>query len=394
MTKHAPRLLALLFTGWSSTALATADGPDYFAVSGVAEGHVLNLREGPAATTRRTGVIPHDGWGLRNLGCEGMPTFAEWEAMSEGERVESGRHRWCRIEYRGVTGWVAGRYLREDAGPYRQAGTPTAEQLANATYWGIEERPVRLVDGTWEGPPFVAGAASRPRVRLLEPRLRTDANGDGVDDAWVLLTRDSGGSGEYLYVAAVTARGGRTDNRGTLRVGDRVDIMAFEISDGNARLDYVTQAPGEPACCPTLMVSSVYGLEGYRVVERSRTELGRLSVKTLEGTEWRLLSVDREDVPAGESPITVRFEGDRVTGSAGCNNYFAAVEAPTPYELSIGPVGSTRKACPPPVMDAETRYLATLEGANGFSFVLGRLVIFGRAEGRPSTLTFEAGSGK
>ena len=81
MIKHAPQLLVLVFTGWSATALATADGPDHFAVTGVAEGHVLNLREGPAATTRKIGVIPHDGWGLRNLGCEGMPTFAEWEAM-------------------------------------------------------------------------------------------------------------------------------------------------------------------------------------------------------------------------------------------------------------------------------------------------------------------------
>lgn len=33
--------------------------------------------------------------------------------MSERERIEAGKKRWCKIEYQGVSGWVHGRFLKE-----------------------------------------------------------------------------------------------------------------------------------------------------------------------------------------------------------------------------------------------------------------------------------------
>ena len=97
-------------------ALADADGPDFYAVTGVAPGDVLNLRAGPSGNAERIGVIPHDARGLQNLGCQGQPSFAEWQAMSPEERVRRGKRVWCRVRYQGVEGWVAGRYLREASG--------------------------------------------------------------------------------------------------------------------------------------------------------------------------------------------------------------------------------------------------------------------------------------
>ena len=40
-------------------------------------------------------------------------------------------------------------------------------RLENATYTGIEDEPVTLLSGQWEGTPYVEGGASRPRVGLL-----------------------------------------------------------------------------------------------------------------------------------------------------------------------------------------------------------------------------------
>ena len=107
-------LLVMLF-GMSKIVLAEADGPDFYAVTGVAANDVLNIRTEPDAKARKIGSIPHDGRGLRNLGCEGGPSFAEWQQMNEAEREAAKRKRWCRIEYQGTEGWVAGWYLMEDS---------------------------------------------------------------------------------------------------------------------------------------------------------------------------------------------------------------------------------------------------------------------------------------
>jgi heat shock protein HslJ len=50
----------------------------------------------------------------------------------------------------------------------------------------------------------------------------------------------------------------------------------------------------------------------------------------------------------------------QVAGHAGCNS-FSGTAVLTTAKLSIGPLASTRKMCPPAVMDQENRFLRTLE---------------------------------
>ena len=94
---------------------ATADGgPDHWAVSGIAVGHVLDIFAEPSSGSLRLGAIPANGRKLDNLGCINEPTYQEWLAMSEEERRHAAERRWCRIRYRGVAGWVRGKFLKED----------------------------------------------------------------------------------------------------------------------------------------------------------------------------------------------------------------------------------------------------------------------------------------
>jgi uncharacterized protein YraI len=113
-------VVAALAADGPRDALATADGPDYYAVTGVAAGDVLNIRAEPSAKAEKVGEIPHDGRAIRNLGCRGGPTFAEWEKMSAAERKRAGQKRWCKIRYNGTEGWVAGWFLMEDSGPAKK----------------------------------------------------------------------------------------------------------------------------------------------------------------------------------------------------------------------------------------------------------------------------------
>ena len=89
-------------------ALAEADGPDFFRVTGVREGSALNVRAGPGLEHPRIGSLPFDADGIRNLGCEGGLSFAEWEAASPAEREAARYSRWCRVEHGATAGWALG----------------------------------------------------------------------------------------------------------------------------------------------------------------------------------------------------------------------------------------------------------------------------------------------
>jgi len=97
----------------------------------------------------------------------------------------------------------------------------------------------------------------------------------------------------------------------------------------------------------------------------------------LVGTNWTLDSVYSGDavssVIAGTT-ITTVFGGDgSVTGSAGCNQYFASYNVTGP-SISIGPAGSTKMYCTSPgVMQQESTYLASLSRAAAFTITGNRL---------------------
>jgi uncharacterized protein YraI len=101
-------------------AAAEADGPDFYRVVGVAPHSALNMRAAPSTDARRIGAIPAGTDGLRNLGCKGGLSFAEWQKADEAAREAGRRARWCRIAFGGTEGWVAGRYLAEGGPPKPQ----------------------------------------------------------------------------------------------------------------------------------------------------------------------------------------------------------------------------------------------------------------------------------
>jgi heat shock protein HslJ len=78
---------------------------------------------------------------------------------------------------------------------------------------------------------------------------------------------------------------------------------------------------------------------------------------TLIGTSWTVERI--EELVADRAPATVRFEEGRVSGRAGCNQYSGYLQA-AGAALRASELRSTRMACPPPVMEQETRFLAAL----------------------------------
>jgi heat shock protein HslJ len=109
----------------------------------------------------------------------------------------------------------------------------------------------------------------------------------------------------------------------------------------------------------------------------------------LEGTTWRLTSIDGQPALAGVR-VTAVFasDDDRVAGSAGCNQYFgrAAVQG---ERIEVGGLGSTKMFCTTDgVMPQEAAYLSALAQATAYR-VAGRQLQLGPTSGAVS-LVFDA----
>jgi uncharacterized protein YgiM (DUF1202 family) len=107
--------LALLLGAPKARAQEEVHGPDYWAVAGVRAHDALNMRIAPDGDSDIVLRIPHNAHGLKNHGCPNGVTFDQWKRMTLSQRDKAARSRWCQVEYNGRKGWVAGRFLREDA---------------------------------------------------------------------------------------------------------------------------------------------------------------------------------------------------------------------------------------------------------------------------------------
>jgi heat shock protein HslJ len=104
------------------------------------------------------------------------------------------------------------------------------------------------------------------------------------------------------------------------------------------------------------------------------------------GGSWSLVSLDGSPLIPGTT-ITASFSNGRVTGVAGCNQYFASYST-SGASLSIGNAGSTEMYCTSPegVSEQETLYLSLLPKASSFALENERLVI--RDSSKNSILVF------
>ena len=108
-------LVAVALMGGVS-AVAAEEPPKYWSVTGVRPDDMLHLRDVPSADSKSLGRIPANARGLKHLGCRrNQPAMDQWARMSEKARRDAVTH-WCRIEYHGQQGWVAGRFLKPDTG--------------------------------------------------------------------------------------------------------------------------------------------------------------------------------------------------------------------------------------------------------------------------------------
>lgn len=115
---------------------------------------------------------------------------------------------------------------------------PVRPDPRNATYQ-IGEATIALANGLAEGEPVAPGSAMRERTTLLGSPVYGDLDGDGDEDAAVLLANDPGGSGTFVYLAAVLQdpKGQRGSN--AILLGDRIGEPALAMDKGVIRVRFL-----------------------------------------------------------------------------------------------------------------------------------------------------------
>ncbi len=155
--------------------------------------------------------------------------------------------------------------------PPQPAATATpdslpADMLSNFTYMlpYLPDGRIPLKNGEF------SFSQENPPIRIQSKLLQTafgDLNGDGVEDALVVLATNTGGSGTFFDLIALLNQAGQPIQVANTSLGDRQVINSLRIDNtpaikGQIILDYLTQGPKDGLCCPSQHMLSTYKLEG------------------------------------------------------------------------------------------------------------------------------------
>jgi heat shock protein HslJ len=245
--------------------------------------------------------------------------------------------------------------------------------LKNAEYQSSfpARRRVKLTNGIYREK-IVPNSATDLIIILSDKVAYGDLNGDGEEDAAVILITDSGGSGTFHQLAVVLNQKGSPNHVASQLLGDRVEVKSLSVRSGEIAVEMITHGPNDPLCCPTLEVTQNYLLQGDKLADSQAPKL--------TDRKWTLQSfgtIGSEERPLPETEMSIEFTADgRLHGSGGCNRYFSTYETESDGSLTIKQIGSTRMACPPAIMDQEMKYFRSLQGVSTFKVTQQHLQLF------------------
>lgn len=99
---------------------------------------------------------------------------------------------------------------------------------------------------------------------------------------------------------------------------------------------------------------------------------------TLAGSSWTFVSIGGVAV-AADRPTSLQFDGNRLSGSAGCNRFSGGYSA-ADGTLTAGPLMATEMACPGPGMTQENAFFKLMAAPVSLAFADdGTLILTGSA---------------
>jgi heat shock protein HslJ len=132
---------------------------------------------------------------------------------------------------------------------------------------------------------------------------------------------------------------------------------------------------------PILEVSSIKKAKGS--APGTATQMGAFS---LAGSEWRLEDLAGSGVVDNIQATLAFPEAGRVAGNGACNRFFGSAEI-SGDTIKLGPLASSRMACPEAVMNQEMKYLSALQAAERFEWKDPYLLVYCKGFEKPLRFT-------
>jgi len=183
----------------------------------------------------------------------------------------------------------------------------TLEQLQNAevkitgSLGTAPERTVQLTGGGFESgnDPTSSDYVS---VHMGQQVAHGDINGDGNEDAAIILAENYGGTGVFTSVAVMLNQGGQPVFAASHLIDDRPQVNSLAIQNGEIWVDAIIHGSNDPGCCPAQPITQTFRLWDNKLTLTNHTS------KTPDGRE-RIIKIDS---PANGSEISGAFT---ITGS-------------------------------------------------------------------------------
>lgn len=143
-------------------------------------------------------------------------------------------------------------------------------RVENTTYQ-IGKDLITLKDGVSETQ--LPNSSAIVKTRIFGEPVYGDLNGDGIDDAGLMLSYESGGSGTFYYTASAINYNGDFQGINAILLGDRIAPQTIEIRDGILIANYAERKPTDPMTTqPSIGVSKYMRFEGGVLKEISKPE--------------------------------------------------------------------------------------------------------------------------
>lgn len=142
--------------------------------------------------------------------------------------------------------------------------------LLNSTYRSPDWGEFQLTNGVYyRTPPSSQESPESYTTRFQGPVFYGDINADGLEDAFVILSTQNGGSGHFVELAAVLDLNGSPYNMATIYLGDRVVVESGKVENSTIVLNMRVHGPNDGLCCPSQFVTWSFVLNGDLLIKLS-----------------------------------------------------------------------------------------------------------------------------
>lgn len=203
--------------------------------------------------------------------------------------------------------------------------TSAATDPLDATYT-IEGEPIHLAAGRRERQ-AAPGSATMVTTAVFDDPVSGDLDGDGTDDAALVLVHQPGGSGTFYYVAAALAIDGTYRGTDAVLLGDRIAPQTLAIRNGVIYANYADRRADEPmAVTPSAGKSKYFTVRDEMLAEGGALAEGE---RVVEG--WLIIGHEVRAFEPCSDPRDHWLLGESPALQAIMRAYRAALPAAQPY---------------------------------------------------------------